>query len=410
MVATDEVSVDDIDSEAALLMRETWLPGLVTATVLVTFQVKTAEFEALVLSVAVMVTEQAHAVVGVPVTAPFEELIPRPVGRPLTVQVSVGVGTVWVSAATGVKVEMAEPETVVLVPGFVTATVLEMFQVKFTELANGVGEPLSVAVMVTEQAHAVVGVPVMAPPDEAIDRPAGRPVAVQVSVAVDEVSVAAGVRVVMAAPDALDLVPGLVTATVLVMVQVKLTELANGVGEPLSAAVMVTEQAHAVVGVPLITPVPDAMVTPAGRPVADQVTVDVDEVSVATEVMLVMAVPDTLDLAVVVGLLTATVLEMFQVKMAELANVVGEPLSVAVIVTEQAHAVVGVPVMAPPDDAMTSPTGRPVAVQVSVATDEVSVAAGVRVVMAAPETLDFVPGLVTVTVLVMVQVKATAFE
>ena len=250
----------------------------------------------------------------------------------------------------------------------------------------------------------------MAPPDEAIDRPAGRPVAVQVSVAVDEVSVAAGVRVVMAAPEALDLVPGLVTATVLVMVQVKLTELANGVGEPLSAAVMVTEQAHAVVGVPLITPVPDAMVTPAGRPVADQVTVDVDEVSVATEVMLVMAVPDTLDLAVVVGLLTATVLEMFQVKMAELANVVGEPLSVAVIVTEQAHAVVGVPVMAPPDDAMTSPTGRPVAVQVSVATDEVSVAAGVRVVMAAPETLDFVPGLVTVTVLVMVQVKATAFE
>ena len=317
MVATDEVSVDDIDSEAALLMRETWLPGLVTATVLVTFQVKTAEFEALVLSVAVMVTEQAHAVVGVPVTAPFEELIPRPVGRPLTVQVSVGVGTVWVSAATGVKVEMAEPETVVLVPGFVTATVLEMFQVKFTELANGVGEPLSVAVMVTEQAHAVVGVPVMAPPDEAIDRPAGRPVAVQVSVAVDEVSVAAGVRVVMAAPEALDLVPGLVTATVLVMVQVKLTEL---------------------------------------------------------------------------------------------ANVVGEPLSVAVIVTEQAHAVVGVPVMAPPDDAMTSPTGRPVAVQVSVATDEVSVAAGVRVVMAAPETLDCVPGLVTVTVLVMVQVKATAFE
>ena len=327
---------------------------------LVTFQVKTAEFEALVLSVAVMVTEQAHAVVGVPVMAPFEELIPRPVGRPVAVQVSVGVGTVWVSAATGVKVEMAEPETVVLVPGFVTATVLEMFQVKLTELANGAGEPLSVAVMVTEQAHAVVGVPVMAPPDEAIDRPAGRPVAVQVSVAVGLVSVAAGVRVVMAAPETLDLVPGLVTATVLVMVQVKLTELEYAVGEPLSVAVMVTAQAHAVVGVPLITPA-EEMTMPTGRPVADQVKVAVDDVSVAVAVMLVIAVPDTFDLAVVVGLVTATVLEMFQVKMAELANVVGEPLSVAVMVTEQAHAVVGVPVMAPVVELTKRPVGRPVA-------------------------------------------------
>ena len=280
---------------------------------LVTFKVKTAEFEALVLSVAVMVTEQAHAVVGVPVMAPFEELIPRPVGRPVAVQVSVGVGTVWVSAATGVKVEMAEPETVVLVPGFVTATVLEMFQVKLTELANGVGEPLSVAVMVTEQAHAVVGVPVMAPPDEAIDRPAGRPVAVQVSVAVGLVSVAAGVRVVMAAPETLDLVPGLVTATVLVTVQVKLTELEYVVGEPLSVAVMMTAHAHAVVGVPLITPVPEAMEIPAGRPVADQVTVAVDDVSVAVAVIGEIAVPEMFDLAVVPGLVTAMVLVMFHV-------------------------------------------------------------------------------------------------
>ena len=38
------------------------------------------------------------------------------------------------------------------------------------------------AVRVTEQAHAVVGVPVMAPVDEAIARPAGRPEAVQVTV------------------------------------------------------------------------------------------------------------------------------------------------------------------------------------------------------------------------------------
>ena len=60
MVATDEVSVDDIDSEAALLMRETWLPGLVTATVLVMVQEKLAELAKVVgeaLSVAVSVTE-----------------------------------------------------------------------------------------------------------------------------------------------------------------------------------------------------------------------------------------------------------------------------------------------------------------------------------------------------------------
>ena len=39
------------------------------------------------------------------------------------------------------------------------------------------------------------------------------------------------------------------------------------------------------------------------------------------------------------------------------------------------------------------------------AADEVSVAAIDRAVMAVPETFDWLPGLVTVTVLVMVQVK-----
>ena len=82
-----------------------------------------------------------------------------------------------------------------------------------------------------------------------------------------------------------------------------------------------TAQAHAVVGVPLITPVAEAMVTPTGRPVADQVSpavVATLEVSVATAVMLVMAVPDTFDLAVVPGLVTAMMLLTFQVKIAEL--------------------------------------------------------------------------------------------
>ena len=73
-----------------------------------------------------------------------------------------------------------------------------------------------------------------------------------------------------------------------------------------------------VLGVPLITPA-DEMTMPVGRPVADQVSpavVATDEVSVAVAVMLVMAVPDTLDLALVVGLVTATVLVTVQAMVA----------------------------------------------------------------------------------------------
>ena len=132
-------------------------------------------------------------------------------------------------------------------------------------------------------------------------------------VATDEESLEVGVSELMAEPETLDLAPGLVTVTVLVMVQVKLTELAC---DWLSVAVMVTAQAHAVVGVPLITPA-EEMTMPTGRPVADQVKVAVDDVSVAVAVMLVIAVPDTFDLAVVPGLVTAMVLVMFQVKVAE---------------------------------------------------------------------------------------------
>ena len=99
----------------------------------------------------------------------------------------------------------------------------------------------SVAVRVTEAAPGVVGVPVMAPVVELIVSPAGRPVADQVSVAVGLVSVADGVKVAIVDPVTEDLVPGLVTATVLVMVQEKLAELAKVVGEALSVAVSVTE-------------------------------------------------------------------------------------------------------------------------------------------------------------------------
>jgi hypothetical protein len=80
-----------------------------------------------------------------------------------------------------------------------------------------------VAVTVTEQAQAVVGVPLISPLVEMV-RPAGRPVAPNVRVAPDWVSVAAICKAVMAVPEVLDWAPGLVTATVLVMVHVKLAD------------------------------------------------------------------------------------------------------------------------------------------------------------------------------------------
>ena len=70
-----------------------------------------------------------------------------------------------------------------------------------------------------------------------------------------------------------------------------------------------------------------------------------------------MAVPETLDLAKVVGLVTATVLVMVQVN-ADVDTAL-EAMSVAVRMTEQAHAVVGVPVMAPVEELMARPAGRP---------------------------------------------------
>ena len=128
-------------------------------------------------------------------------------------------------------------------------------------------------------------------------------------------------------------------------------------------AVMVAEQAHAVVGVPLMTPVAEAMVTPAGRPVADHdemVAPDPELVAVAVTVG-ESAVPLTEDL--VDGTVTTTVLVMVQVN-ADVETALAK-LSVAVKVTEQAHAVVGVPVMAPVAELIARPAGRPDCVQVT---------------------------------------------
>ena len=209
------------------------------------------------------------------------------------------------------------------------------------------------------------------------------------------VSAAAGVRVEIADPVALDWVPGLVTETAPVAVQVNEIEPAN---EAPSVAVMVAAHAHAVVGDPVMDPVEGLIANPTGRPVADQVSVAPDWESAPVLVSVEMAEPVTLDWAP--GLVTTTVLVVFQVKVAPPWAV--EP-SVAVTVTVAAPGVVGVPVMAPVVELIVSPAGRPVADQVSVAVGLVSVADGVKVAIADPVTEDLVPGLVTATVLVMVQ-------
>ena len=69
--------------------------------------------------------------------------------------------------------------------------------------------------------------------------------------AVDDVSVAPAPTGVMAVPDTLDWLPGLVSVTVLVMVQVNEAE---PLKPALSVALAVTEHEHAVVGVPVMAP------------------------------------------------------------------------------------------------------------------------------------------------------------
>ena len=86
----------------------------------------------------------------------------------------------------------------------------------------------SVAVRVTDDEPAVVGVPEIVPVVGSIVRPAGRPVADHdAMVAVDEVSVAVGVTGVMAVPETLDRSPGFTTVTTLVTVQVTSVDAEN---------------------------------------------------------------------------------------------------------------------------------------------------------------------------------------
>jgi hypothetical protein len=71
-------------AEFTSLLPDTWSCGAgPLGGVMV--QVKVADPKAPVLSVAVTVTVEVAAVVGVPVISPVEELIDRPAGRPVAV-------------------------------------------------------------------------------------------------------------------------------------------------------------------------------------------------------------------------------------------------------------------------------------------------------------------------------------
>ena len=273
-------------------------------TELVTVQANAADPADPSLSVAVTVTEYEPAVVGVPEIRPLVGSIEIPAGRPAADhELMVAVGDE--SVADEDRGVMEEPLWSDWAPGLATDTELPTVQVK---VADPEKPASSVAMMVVEHAQPAVGVPVIRPVEGSIARPVGSPVADQVIDAVGEESVAAPSSGVMAAPLTLDWAPGLVTDTVLVIVQANVVE---PLKSPASVAVTVTEHAHAVLGVPLITPVAGSIDNPAGSPEAEYVSVAVDDESVALIDTGVTATPDTELWAP--GSSTDTVLVMVQV-------------------------------------------------------------------------------------------------
>jgi hypothetical protein len=273
-------------------------------------------------------------------------------------------------------------------------TALVMVQMNVVE--SDAPEP-SDAVTVTEQLHAVVGVPEMVPVAGSTVRPAGRPVALKEIATIEEVSMVGTGRGLIAVPDGVDWSPGPVMVTVLMMVQ--LNDVESEKPDP-SVATTTTGKTPPVVGVPVIDPVVGSMDSPAGSPVADQVSAAPDCVSVAELVSAVIAVPDGADVSD--WGVTATVLVTVQANEA----VPEKPApSVATMVTEHEHGAVGVPVTVPVDELMERPAGSPVADQVRVAPDWESVAELDSAAMAVPVTALWLPGLATVTVLVTVQAK-----
>ena len=370
IVAIGEESVAAAPRVTAAPETEDCAPGSVTETTLVTVQAKEAWPVEPDESVATRVTLEVPAAVGVPEMVPVEELRVRPAGRPVADQESiVAIGEESVASAprvTGTSRVADWP------PGSTTETMLVTVQAKE---AWPVEPDESVAARVTLEVPAAVGVPEMVPVEGSMPRPAGRPVADQVSVADGEESVAVAPRVTNE-PDVEDWSPGSETETMLVTVQAKE---AWPVEPDESVATRVTLEVPAAVGVPEMVPVEELRVRPAGRPVADQVSVADGEESVAVAPR-VTAAPETEDCAP--GSETETMLVTVQAKE---AWPVEPDESVAARVTLEVPAAVGVPEMVPVEGSMPSPAGRPVADQVSVADGEESVAVAPRVT-AAPES------------------------
>ena len=182
---------------------------------LTTVQVKLADPANPAPSVAVRVTDEVPPVVGVPEMVPVAGSTESPAGSPVADHVSVA--PAWVSVAEDVSTLIGDPDVEDWAPGLATATVLTTVQVKLADPANPAP---SVAVRVTDEVPAVVGVPVMAPEEPSTERPAGSPVAVKCSVAVGDESEAEAASGAMDVPDGPDCGPGEVTVTMLEMTQV----------------------------------------------------------------------------------------------------------------------------------------------------------------------------------------------
>ena len=157
-----------------------------------------------------------------------------------------------------------------ILPNVADNGVTEELTVKLNVLLL-VPEALSVTVIVIENTPDTFGVPDTTPVPLTILRPEGNPVApyeygVVPPLAVTGVNAVAAVPCVNVGREPDTVVLNATAAAATVSVNVLL--LVCGVGLPLSVTVTVTEKLPDTFGVPDTTPVPLAIVTPAGNPVA----------------------------------------------------------------------------------------------------------------------------------------------
>ena len=304
--------------------------------------------------------------VGVPEMTPVEALIVRPAGRPVADQVYGAVAPVAAKLS-----EVAAIRVPFWVPGLVIVGAVPVLKVN---VAVPVTFAVSLAVTVTFAATVAVGVPAMTPVEALIVRPAGRPVADHVYGVFPPF---AAIGTLVAVPVAAPCIPGLVTTTPVVQLNVALP-----VTFRVSFAVTVTLAVPAAVGVPETAPVEELIDNPAGRPVADQIYGAFPPCAVMARLA---ATP--VGLTCVPGL--ATTIPVVHVNDALATTLT---LSVAVTFIAKAPATVGVPVTAPVEVLIVRPVGRPVAVHVYGVVPPVADIANVAEI---PVGLVWAPGFVT---------------